>query len=158
MNISEKVKATLFLRYFGLTKIPLVLFVRPSVLHINDESAIIRIPFRRRTKNHLGSMYFGAMSIGVDLAGGILAVRKIREQKQRISLIFKNFNAEFLKRTEGHTHFICNDGKKIEELIKKAIKSEERVEEIINIIATVPSKFGEEPVAQFKLTLSLKKN
>ena len=77
MNMSDKVKATLFLRYFGLTKIPLVLFVRPSVLHINDESAIIRIPFRRRTKNHLGSMYFGAMSIGVDLAGGILAIKKI---------------------------------------------------------------------------------
>ncbi len=90
MKISDKIKATLFLRYFGLTKIPLILFVRPSVLHINDESAVIRIPFRRRTKNHLGSMYFGAMSIGVDLAGGILAIKKIREQKQRISLIFKN--------------------------------------------------------------------
>ncbi len=138
MNISDKIKATLLLRYFGFTKIPLVLFVRPSVLQINDESAVIRIPFRRRTKNHLGSIYFGAMSIGVDLAGGILALRKIREQNQQISLIFKNFNAEFMKRAEGHTHFICNDGKKIEELIKKAIESEERVEETLNIIATVP--------------------
>ncbi len=158
MNIPENRLATLYLRYFGITKIPLILFVRPSVLHINDESAIIRIPFRRRTKNHLGSMYFGAMSIGADLAAGILAVGKIKEQNQRISLIFKNFNAEFLKRAEGHTLFSCNDGKKIEELIKKAIESEERVEEIIHVSATVPSKFGEEPVAQFKLTLSLKKN
>ena len=157
MRISENILATLYLRYFGFTKIPLILFVRPSVSSINEESAVIRIPFRRRTKNHLGSMYFGAMSIGADLAGGILAFRKIKEQNQKISLIFKNFNAEFLKRAKGPTFFSCNDGKLIEELITTAIKSEERVEDIVHVTATVPSQFEDEAVAQFKLTLSLKK-
>ena len=102
-------------------------------------------------------MYFGAMSIGADLAGGILAFRKIKEQKQQISLIFKNFSAEFLKRAEGPTLFSCNQGTLIDELITKAIETEERVEDIIQIAATVPSEFGEEPVALFRITLSLKK-
>jgi acyl-coenzyme A thioesterase PaaI-like protein len=156
-NLRKNVLETLYLRYFGFSKIPLILFVRPFVTSIDKESAIIRIPFRRRTRNHLGSMYFGAMSIGADLAGGILAFTKIRQQNQQISLIFKNFNAEFLKRAEGPTYFSCNDGKLIEELISKAIESEERVEDIIHVTATVPSKFENEAVAQFKLTLSLKK-
>jgi len=157
MTISENRLATLYLRYFGITKIPLILFVRPSVYKINDDTAVIKIPFRRRVKNHLGSMYFGAMSIGADLSAGILAFRKIKEHNQRISLIFKSFSAEFLKRAEGHTLFTCNDGILIEELIRKAIETKERVEEIIHVTATVPSEFGDEPVAQFKLTMSLKK-
>lgn len=157
LKIPNHILATIFIRYFGFTKIPLILFVRPSVTQINDEQVVIRIPFRRRTKNHLGSMYFGAMAIGADLAGGILAFRKIKEKNQQISLIFKNFNADFLKRAEGPTFFSCYEGKLIEELITKAIDTEERVEEIIQIAATVPSEFGEEPVALFKLTLSLKK-
>lgn len=158
INIPDRILATIFVRYFGITKIPLLLFVRPSVISINDDRAVIRIPFRRRTKNHLGSMYFGAMSIGADLAGGILAFRKIKAENQPISLIFKNFNAEFLKRAEGPTFFSCTQGKLIDDLIFRAIESEERVEEIIQVTATVPSKFAEEPVALFKLTLSLKKN
>jgi len=157
MNISGKRLATIYLRYFGITKIPLILFVRPSVYQIKEENVIIKIPFRRRVKNHLGSMYFGAMSIGADLAAGFLAFRKIQERNLRISLIFKNFSADFLKRAEGHTLFSCNDGKIIESLINKAIDSGERVEETINVTATVPNEFGDEPVAQFKLTMSLKK-
>jgi Domain of unknown function (DUF4442) len=157
MKFSEKLLATLYLRYFGFTKIPLILFVRPSVYQIYNDLAVIKIPFRRRVKNHLGSMYFGAMSIGADLAAGILAFRKIKEQKQKISLIFKNFNVDFYKRAEGHTYFSCNDGNKIEDLIKRAIETEERVEEIVRVTATVPTEFGDEPVAQFKLTMSLKK-
>ena len=157
MKIAGNRLATIYLRYFGISQIPLILFVRPSVFQINEKSAVIKIPFRRRVKNHLGSMYFGAMSIGADLAAGILAFRKIKEQNQHISLIFKNFNAEFLKRAEGHTYFSCNNGEIIEDLIKKAIESEERVEEEIQVTATVPTEFGDEPVAKFKLIMSLKK-
>ena len=103
-------------------------------------------------------MYFGAMSIEAELAGGILAFTKIKEQNQRISIIFKDFNAKFLKRAEGHTYFTCNDGLIIGELIQKAIESEERMEVMVHVTTTVPAKLGEEPVAVFMLTLSLKKN
>ena len=157
MKFKDKLKYTLYLRYFGLTRIPLILFVRPSIVDTDQNKVVVKIPFRRRTKNHLNSMYFGAMSIGADLAAGFLAFMKIKGQNKSISLIFKNFNAEFLKRAEGDTLFICNDGIKINNLINRAIVTEERVEEEINVTATVPSEFSDEPVAHFKLTLSLKK-
>ena len=157
MKISNKLKYTFLIRYFGFVKIPLILFVRPTIYHVDDKTVVIKIPFRRRTKNHLKSMYFGAMAVGADIAAGFLAYIKIRENNLNISLIFKNFSAEFLKRAEDDTYFTCQDGIIINNLIEQASESQERVEEHINVIATVPSKFGDESVANFKLGLSLKK-
>jgi acyl-coenzyme A thioesterase PaaI-like protein len=154
--ISEKTRETLSLRLFGLTKIPLLFYVGVSVAEITPERMVVRIPLRRRTKNHLGSMYFGALCIGADCAPGAFAMYLIRQQPARISMVFKDFQAEFLKRAEGDVDFICAQGTEIAELVALASASNERVERQIDVIATVPS-ISDEPVARFKLTLSLKK-
>ncbi len=83
-------------------------------------------------------------------------MRLIQRRKLKISLIFKDFQAEFLKRAEGDTHFTCWDGKAIQEGLDKAASTGERQNVTLPIIATVPSKTGAEPVARFVLTLSLK--
>src|ERR1019366_8613587 len=154
--ITEKARETLTLRLFGLTKISLLFYVGVSVSEISPERMVIRIPLRRRTKNHLGSMYFGALCIGADCAPGAFAMHLIRQQPARISMVFKDFQAEFLKRAEGDVDFICDQGKEISELVALAAASEERVERHVEVIAKVPS-LSDEPVAKFKLTLSLKK-
>jgi acyl-coenzyme A thioesterase PaaI-like protein len=153
---SEKTRESLSLRLFGLTKIPLLFYVGVSVVEISPERMVVRIPLRRRTKNHLGSMYFGALCIGADVAPGAYAMYLIRRQPTPISMVFKDFQAEFLKRAEGDVHFTCDQGKEIAELVAQAAASEERVERQLDVIATVPS-LSEEPVARFRLTLSLKK-
>ena len=100
-------------------------------------------------------MYFGALSVGADLTGGYLALHHTNKINRKINLLFKDFNAEFLKRAEGDVHFECNEGQKIKALIQKVIDTKTRCNEEINVIAYVPSML-EEPVARFKLTLSLK--
>ncbi len=154
--ISKEMKATWFIRYFGLSKVPLIFYCRPSVIELNNTTTIIKIPFRRRNKNHLKSMYFGALSIGADVAGGVLAMDLIRKSGQNISLVFKDFKAEFLKRPEGDTYFTCNDGQAVKKLIETAITTGKRVNMPLKITATVPELSGDEPVAEFVLTLSLK--
>ncbi|MDH4286428.1 MAG: DUF4442 domain-containing protein [Gallionella sp.] len=154
--ITKKTRETLALRLFGLTKIPLLLYVGVSVAELTPERMVVRIPLRRRTKNHLGSMYFGALCIGADCAPGAFAMYLIRQQPARISMVFKDFQAEFLKRAEGDVDFICDQGKEIADLVAFAAASDERVERQIDVIAIVPS-LSEEPVARFKLTLSLKR-
>ena len=152
---SEKTREAFSLRMFGLTKIPLLFYVGVSVTKISRERMVVRIPLRRRTKNHLGSMYFGALCIGADCAPGAFAMYLIRQQPVRISMVFKNFQAEFIKRAEGDVDFICDQGKEIGELVAQAAASNERVERQIDVVATVPS-LSDEPIARFKLTLSLK--
>lgn len=154
--IAEKTRETLSLRLFGLTRIPLLFYVGVSVREISPERIVIRIPLRRRTKNHLGSMYFGALCIGADCAPGAFAMYLIRQQPAPISMVFKDFQAEFLKRAEGDVDFCCDQGKEIAELVARAAASDQRVEKQVEVIATVPS-ISDEPVARFKLTLSLKK-
>lgn len=153
---SEKTRETIALHWFGLTRIPLLFYVGVSVTELTPERMVVRIPLRWRTKNHLGSMYFGALCIGADCAPGAFAMYLIRQQPARISMVFKDFQAEFLKRAEGDVDFICDQGKEIAELVALAAASSGRVERQIDVIATVPS-LSDEPVARFKLTLSLKR-
>ena len=154
--ISHNLKETLKIRLLAVLKIPLMFFCRPSVLSINDEAVTIIIPFKRRTKNHVGSMYFGALSVGADLAGGYLAMHHISKVNKKIKLIFKDFHADFFKRAEGDVHFVCDEGSQIKNLVEQVSQSGERGNMPVKVIAYVPSKFNNDPVAQFTLTLSLK--
>lgn len=154
--IPERTRETFLLRWFSLTRIPLLFYVGIRVVEITPERMVARIPLRRRTRNHLGSMYFGALCIGADVAPGAYAMYLIRQQRAPISMVFKDFQAEFLKRAEGDVDFCCDQGKEIAELVAQAAASEERVERQVEVIATVPS-LSDEPVAKFRLTLSLKR-
>ena len=141
---------------FGLIRIPLIFFCRPKVVSISDTRLEVKIKLNRRTKNHLNSMYFGVLSVGADVTGGFLAMKFIRKSQSRISLIFKDFHADFLKRAEGDVHFICEDGLAIQNLVTLTQQTGERQNLPIHITATVPT-ISNEPVAQFILTLSIKK-
>jgi acyl-coenzyme A thioesterase PaaI-like protein len=153
---SERTRASVWLRLFGLTRIPLLFYVGVSVVELSPERMVVRIPLKRRNKNHLGSMYFGALCIGADVAPGAYTMYLTRQQPARISMVFKDFQAVFLKRAEGDVFFTCEQGKEIAALVAQAAASDERVERQLDVVATVPS-LSDEPVARFRLTLSLKK-
>ena len=53
-------------------------------------------------------------------------------------------------------HFECTEGEKIKLLVQKVIDTKNRCSEVVNVIAYVPSKLERQPIAKFKLTLSLK--
>ena len=154
--ISQEFKTTLFLKFFGFLKVPMIYYCNPKVINISKESVEIKISSKRRTKNHIGSMYFGSLSVGADVTGAVIALDLIKKSKFKINLLFKDFKADFLKRAEGDVHFICNDGKLISEMIKETELSKKRVNKAIDITAYVPSKLKDTPVAKFILTLSLK--
>jgi acyl-coenzyme A thioesterase PaaI-like protein len=145
------------IRIFGLMKIPLIAFVKPSVVAIDEEKIVVKIPFRRRNRNHLKSIYFGALCVGADCTGGLLAMKYIEQQPVRIALVFKDFQADFLKRAEDDTFFVCEQGREISALVDQASRLEERQEMAVKVTATVPTRFGDEPVAKFSMTLSLKR-
>ncbi len=150
-------KSTAWLRMFALWKIPLIAAVRPRVLALDDTTCVIRIPCNYYNRNHLRSLYFGALCIGADLAGGLIIMEMIRRRHSRVAFLFKDFHADFLKRAEGATIFTCRDGEMLAGLLADAEQSGERREGTVRVTATCPDKLGEEPVAEFRLTISLKK-
>jgi acyl-coenzyme A thioesterase PaaI-like protein len=155
-NFISNLKQTLYLRAFGLLKVPLIHYVRPTVVRLNDEEAVVKIPLGYRTRNHLKSMYFGTLAVGADCAGGLLAFHLIRKGRAKISIVFKSFRADFHKRPTGDVHFTCRDGGKIIKQIRETLKTGKRTNHPIHIVATTPKVSGSEPVATFELVLSMK--
>lgn len=154
----ERLKQTLGMRLFGWLKIPLLASVRPSVVELTETRCIVRVPLRRWTKNHLGSMYFGALAIGADCAGGLLAMDQVKRSGQEVSLVFKAFQATFLKRPESDVYFICEEGEAIRDQVRRALAADERLTEPMHIQAAVRLPDGAfEPVAEFTLELSLRR-
>jgi acyl-coenzyme A thioesterase PaaI-like protein len=149
-------KATWSLRAFAWSKIPLIAILRPTLLAADARRCVIRVPLTWLTRNHLRTMYFGALCIGADLAGGLIVMNLIRSRRSGVTFLFKDFQAQFLKRAEGATVFTCADGEKMRELLDRAEQSGEREEDTVEVVATVPDKLGDEPVAVFQLTLSMK--
>jgi acyl-coenzyme A thioesterase PaaI-like protein len=145
------------LRLWALTKIPLIFFLRPSVVEASDERCVLKIRLNRRSRNHLGSMYFGALCTGADAAAALIGLQASQKVGGRIAVIFKDVQAEFLKRAEADVHFSCGQGREIRELLEKANESGERENLPVHVVATVPTLFGSEPVARFTLTLSVKR-
>ena len=150
--LPEKIKANLMLKAFGVTRVPLLFATGARVHEINETRCCIRMPFIKIVKNHLGSVYFGALAIGADACVGLLAAHKIYNSGEKISLVFKSFEAEFLKRAEGKTDFICDEGETIDALIEEVLSTGERGHRKISARA----ECNGETVATFQLELSLK--
>lgn len=152
-----KWKNNLFLSLYAWTKIPLIGFTGPRVLESSNQRTVLMVPLNYRTKNHLGAMYFGALAIGAELSIAMLAVQKIQESGARIDFLFKDFKAEFLKRAEGDVHFICEQAQVVVDQILEAKTSEERINRTMKAYAIVPSKSETDHIAEFELTLSVKR-
>jgi hypothetical protein len=152
--------ATLKLQAFGLAKIPLLFLVRPKVLRLDGARAEVKVPLGWVTKNHLGSMYFGALAIGADCVVAILALQvadQLAKQYPGLKIvpIFKDLKADFLKRAETDVIFVCEEGDKIQTMVLDARKNQQRVTGPIHARA-VSAQNPQDVFAEFTLGLSLK--
>jgi hypothetical protein len=154
--IPQNIKDNIILKIIGFSKIPLVNFVGLKVVQCDEEKCILSMPLNRKTRNHVNSIYFACMTAGADISAGFYLIKEIIRTKKNIVPIFKDMKAEFYKRAEGKAYFSCKQNKDIKALIEKAIETKERHNLLVEIVTTVPSQFGEEPVAKFVLNLSIK--
>lgn len=137
----------------GIFKIPMVGYVRPRLIAADSEQISVKMRLRRRTRNHLKSMYFGSMSVGADLAAGLYTYYVAGENYKRMSFVFKSMSAEFHRRAETDVLFICREGKKLEQAVTQALESGERVHETVEVL--VQDQEGE-IAATFQMTVSVK--
>jgi acyl-coenzyme A thioesterase PaaI-like protein len=147
---------TLKLRLFSLVRIPLIAFIGPVVEELDAAHCVMRVPLGWKTKNHLGSMFFGTLTTGADTCFGLLYMKLMEDMPLRGAPLIKNFEASFLKRVEGDAWFHCPDGAKLRALFERSASTGERSEDWIEVTATVPSKFGNDPAALFRLLVSIK--
>lgn len=154
--MSDIKKARRMMWLFSVFKVPMIGYVKPKLISIDAEKAVFKIKLRRRTRNHLKSMYFGSLAIGADLAGGFHAFYLSDRMNKKIALVFKNFEAEFIKRPDSDVYFVSESGNLVQEMIDQTIATKERVTQSISVDAYTNYFTNPEKVAEFKLGLSLK--
>jgi len=143
------------LRIISFWKIPLLFYCRPKIIFLDNHQVKFQIKLKRKVKNHLGSMYLGALAIGADITSGYFAFHHLQKHKKKISLIFKDFHADFYKRSMGDVIFTCDMGNEIKDLVERSLQSSDRLNLPVVVTAAVPS-ISDEIVAKFTLTLSVK--
>jgi len=151
----ENWKLTAAINGFSILKLPLLAFAGPKVVTLTDTQSVVKVGLGWRTRNHLNVMYFGALAMGAELSIALKAITEIRNSRQRIDFIFKDFKCEFLKRADGDAHFVCDDAAGVADLIRRAGESDQRLEGTFKGFAFVPSK-GPDPVMTYQLTLSVR--
>lgn len=145
-----------FVWCFGRFKVPLIGHLKPQLIKLTDQDIVIKLKLNRRSKNHLNSMYFGALAVGADLAGGLHGFYHAERANVKLSLAFKSFQAQFLRRPESDVFFICTMGDIVREMIIESKKTGARINKPIDVIAYVNYPQQSEEVARFILELSLK--
>jgi hypothetical protein len=151
-------KPTTMVRLWSLQNVFLLWLISPKILELSADRCVVRVPLNWRTRRRdIRAMYLGTLCMGADVAAGLIAFSLVRQRGERIAFIFKDMRAEFLKRAEGDVVFTNADGAIVQDLLKRALESGEREEATVRVRATVPDVLGDEPVARFELTLSIRK-
>lgn len=149
----------LYLWYFSHFKVAMIGYTKPRLIAVDDCSIILCLPLNRRTRNHLNSMYFGALAVGADMAGGLHGFYHADKAHCKVSLAFKSFQAQFLKRPESDVYFICHEGEVVKAMISESKETGVRINRAMHIKAyTHYLEQQQEEVAHFTLELSLKVN
>ncbi|KTD32513.1 aromatic compounds catabolism [Legionella moravica] len=145
-----------FLWYFGRFKVAMIGYLKPRLIKLTDSDIVICLPLKRRSRNHLNSMYFGALAVGADLAGGLHGFYHAERAACKTSLVFKSFQAQFLKRPESDVYFVCSEGESVKKMIEDSKASGERINKPLIIKAYTNYLTEPEEVADFILELSIK--
>lgn len=137
----------------GIVKIPLIAYTKPRLIQLDDEQSLVRIKLRRRTKNHLKSMYFGALAVGADVAAGLHAYYFANQAGEKVSFAFKSVKGEFLMRATTDVLFISKDGDLVKHAFEKAKATGERVNQVVRVEGR---NTHDEIVATFDMEVSVK--
>ena len=110
---------------FLLFKLPSAYFSGVRLKKINDESATVTVKHRWINQNPFKSLYWATQGMASELATGVLVIQGIENCGEKISMLVQSQKGHFTKKATGRIRFVCNDGKKVNAAIEKAIDTGE---------------------------------
>ena len=106
-------------------KLPAAYFTGVRTKHLDNTTCIVSVKHRWINQNPFNSMFWAVQGMAAELATGALVMKKIKESGKKVSMLVVNNNASFTKKATGRITFTCDDGLKLDEAIRKAIKTGE---------------------------------
>src|SRR5438477_12927790 len=140
-------------RMFLLARLPNAFFAGVRIREINENVCSVTVPYKWFTKNPFRSTYFACLSMAAEMSTGALCLVHLYKRNPALSMLVVKLESEFFKKATGRTNFICEDGLKIKETIKQAIRTGESK----SIRAKSVGRNSEDViVAEFYITWSFK--
>jgi hypothetical protein len=156
-RFEKTAKDTLILNAMTWLKIPLLALCRPKIVERSTSRCVVRIRRNYWTQNHVGSMYFGALSMGAELSIAASVVFQIQYDKIPLNFLFTDFEAKFLKKGTGDVYFIFEEMEELQKLVQHCIETGEKSEHKFRGRATLSLDPQAEPIMTYALTLNLKR-
>lgn len=150
MNLIKEYEA------FLQQNVPMIAFSELSIVKIDETQCVIKMPFIDKNKNHVQSMYLGALTIGAEVSAGILTFHMIKTLDIISTVVFKDFQASFLRLAKKDVYFICSDIEKVKASLVETNQTKQRVNFGVQVIAVEDLNHLDEPVATFNITASVK--
>ncbi|MGY0392831.1 DUF4442 domain-containing protein [Bizionia sp. KMM 8389] len=120
MSISPR-KLNMFLMF----KLPAAYFTGVRTKSLTSNSCEVSVKHRWVNQNPFKSMFWAVQGMAAELSTGALVMQKITKSGKKISMLVASNNATFVKKATGRITFVCHDGPKIDEAIKRTIETGE---------------------------------
>ena len=152
-KIRKMAVSPLMMKVYMLKHLPMGALAGLKVTEIDNEHAVVTVPYKSLNKNPFRSMYFAVQSMAAELSSGILALALVTDAPKPVSMLVLNMQASFSKKARTKIRFVCNDGKKIENAIKESLETGEG--KTVDVQAVGFDAEGDE-VARFTFTWTFK--
>jgi hypothetical protein len=140
-------------RLFLLSKLPSAFFSGVRVRYADEQKCVVTVPYKWFSTNPFRSTYFACHSMAAEMSTGVLAMAQTYQQKPAISMLVLRVEGDFLKKADGLTTFICEDGNIVKQMIREAAASGKPTTATLRSVGT--NKDGD-IVADFNITWSFK--
>jgi hypothetical protein len=135
-------------------QVPMNFIAGMRIRELNEESCKVSVPYRWLNKNPFKSTFWAVLGMAAEMSAGALVKMYTYKLEPSVAIIVGDCTGEFVSKATDLTTFVCKDGRRIAETVKKAIKTGEPQELLCKTIGY--SKAGEE-VARFTFTWKMKK-
>ena len=139
--------------WFLLFRLPSAFFSGVRVRYLDEEKAMVIIPYKWFSTNPFKSTYFACLSMAAEMSTGVLAMTHTYKQQPEVSMLVLKIEGDFVKKATGVTTFICDEGKRLAQMIKEARASGKGTS--VTVRSVGKNKAGD-IVADFYITWSFK--
>ncbi len=122
--------------------------------YIDFQQCIVKVPYKRFSKNPFGSTYFACLAMAAEMSTGVPGLVGIQAADSPVSMLVVNLEAHFSKKATDITYFTCKQVEAIFHTINEAIASGEG--KSIKVESIGKNQAGE-VVATFYITWSFKR-
>ena len=152
-SFQKKMLNPFFFKLFLFFKLPMAFLAGLKLKELSDKNAVVFMKYNYLNKNPFGSIYFACLSMGGELASGLLAASIAYKSNPKLSMLVVGVKISFIKKAVGKIIFKCNQGKEILETIQNSLMLGEG--QTIDVLTVASDEYGD-VVAEFIVSWSFK--